>query len=58
LKAGLDPFLEFQEELATLSGFRHIHEHANEIISIDLTFVLPVAADDLRFRRNRPKLLP
>ena len=57
LKAGLEPVLELDEELAALRIVSDIHEHANQIVPIALALVPPLPADCLRLARNCPKPL-
>ena len=51
------PFLELREEIAAIRHVRHIDEDPYQIVPVDLSLVLPNAADRLGFAGDCPELL-
>ncbi len=55
-KARLEPFFEFLKELAIFLSIGDIHKDTCQLVPMRLSFMLPIAADDLSFRRNSAEL--
>ncbi len=58
LKAFLQTFLIFDDELAVFRSIGDVNEDTNIQITVKLTAILPLTFDLLGFRRDRAELLP